>query len=416
MAREKTLNLKNVASGIESGIETADAERAKALGHLQVVRNAKAGSLKREHERLAAKYGAQHPRVLELDARVKLNDGLLSNLGTEIVRAKTEIPRVDETGWVLHGFVRDLNGKGLPQLTVAPYDRPDRTGNWARELGYDCTNDLGYFKIAVKNLKEGNRGSVFLRVLNKQGATLFCDPQVNTPRPGGLDYREIRITGDVVECAPPPPPPKDPAVAEWIVTGRVVDANNNAVPGVTVSLSDKEEVFASRLGTTETDPAGSFTFRYNADQFKDLAAKNPELFVQVTAGGLRQNIDNPKALRFEAGKTEKVTVAVKAQTEPQKPWVVKGTVSEPTGAPAPKLIVTLADREGKFADRLGKTRTNAKGEFEFTLQAEQFTDVIAAKVDLFVQVLDANQKLLFTSAALRFEPGKTETLAIALRR
>ena len=415
MARAKTLNLKNVESNIERGIEAADAERAKSLEHLQLVRSAKNKSLNREHDRLSAKYGERHPRVVALKARIKLNDGLLNNLSAEIDRAKTEIPIVPETSWVLHGFVRDLNGKPLNGLTVAPYDRADRTGNWVKRLGFACTNERGYFKIEAKDIKESN-AQVFLRVLNKEGATMFCDPQSNTPRPGGLDYREIRISGDVVECAPPPPPTKTPGVAEWRVTGRVVDSNGNAVPGVAVSLADKDETFTSRLGTTETDPGGNFTFSFSADDFKDLAAKNPELFVQVTAGGLRQNIANPTPLRFEAGKTDKVTVAVKAQAEPQKPWTVKGSVNDATGAVVPKAAVRVSDKEGKFADRFGKKTTNAKGEFDFTFEAEKFTDVIASKIDLFVQVVNADDKVLAQSTALKFEPGKTDTVQIAMRK
>ena len=415
MARDKTLNLNTAAANIERGIESADAERAKSLEHLQRVRQAKTTSLNREQNRLAVKYGAKHPRVLALASRIKINDGLSTNLSAEIVRAKTEIPQVDETTWILHGFVRDLNGKGLRQLTVAPYDKPDRTGNWSKDLGFDCTNELGYFKIVAKDVKDGHP-AVFLRVLNKDGATLFCDQQQNLPRSGGLDFREIRISGDVVECAPPPPPPATTGVQEWIVTGRVVDTNGNAVPGVTVGLADKDEVFTSRLGTADTDPAGSFTLHLRADDFKDLIAKNPDLFVQVTAGGLRQNISNPTALKFAAGKTDKLTVAVKAQTEPQKPWIVRGTVKDAAGAPAPRLIVTISDKDGKFADKLGKTRTGAKGEFEFTFQPEAFADLIAAKIDLFVNILDPNQKPLFTSGALRFESGKTDTLAIVLPR
>ena len=413
MAQEKKLNLTSVARGIESGIETADAERAKALEHLQLVRNTKAKGLTSEHARLADKYGDKHPRVIALAARIKLNEGLLSNLSAEVVRARTEIPRVDETSWVLHGFVRDLNGKPLSQLTIAPYNRADKSGVWVKELGYACTKEPGYFKIEAKGIKPGHE-KIFLRALNRDGDTLFCDSQGNTPRPGGLDYREIRISGDVVECVPPPPPPLAPDVAEWTVTGRVVDTENNAVPGVTVSLSDKEEAFADRFGSTETDPAGRFTLRFRADEFKDLAKEDPELFVRVTAEELEQAITNPTALHFKAGKTEKVTVAIKARVETQKPWIVSGTVNEATGKPAPKLIVSITDKAGKFAERLGKKTTTARGAFRFAFKPEEFADLIAEKVDLFVNVSDAKQKVLFTSRALRFEPGKTETLTIAL--
>jgi urease beta subunit len=138
--------------------------------------------------------------------------------------------------------------------------------------------------------------------------------------------------------------------------------------------------------------------------------------VQVTAGGLRQNIANPTPLRFAAGKTDKVTVAVKAQAEPQKPWTVKGTVNDATGAVVSKTVVRISDKEGKLAERFGKKTTNAKGEFEFTFEAEKFTDVIASKVDLFVQVVNADDKVLAQSTALKFEPGKTDTVQIAMRK
>jgi len=77
--------------------------------------------------------------------------------------------------------------------------------------------------------------------------------------------------------------------------------------------------------------------------------------------------------------------------------------------------VSIADKAGKFADRLGTRKTSDKGEFEFVFPAAAFADLIKPPVDLFLSVLDANQRALFTSQALHFEPGKTETVNVVIK-
>jgi protocatechuate 3,4-dioxygenase beta subunit len=415
MAQEKTITVDDVSRGLDKGLNTADQERAATIERLQSVRSAKATSLQREQTRLTLKYGADHPRVQALAGRAALNQGLVSNLAAETARAKIEIPTADENTWVFHGYVRDQSGRGLPELTVAPYDKSDRSGNWVKDLGYVCTNDQGYFTLAVANLKDGTAATAFPRVLNSQGATLYCGSQPLTVQAGQVDYREIIISGDPVDCAPPPPPP--PTTAEWIVRGQVIDATGAVLPGVTVSLADKDQVFAARLGKTQTDPAGKFNLAYRASDFTDLIAKKPDLFLQVSGGGLKQPYTHPTALHFEPGRTENLIVTIKDQSPEIKPWIVRGQVTDSAGSALPGLTVTIADRERKLADRLGKTQTGAKGEFEFTYKAEAFADLIEQPVDLLLQVLDPNQKPLYTHGqALHFEPGKAENIPIVIKR
>jgi len=314
MAQDKKITLDDVSRGIDKGLITIDQQRVSGLERLQTVRNAKATSLGREQARLAAKYGADHPRVLALTAKVELNRGLVNDLVIETVKAKTEIPIADEGTWVLHGFVRDLNRIGLPKLTIALFDGREHEANWVRELGYACTNSLGYFKLTARKVDVERR--VFLRVLNNQGQTIYCDSDPLTARGGQVDYREIITSGEARECSPPPPPASVTAV-QWTVLGHVIDATGLVLADLTVSLSDKDQAFAARLGKTQTDLGSNFTFVYSADAFKDLIAKNPDLFLTVSGGTLKQPFTHPTALHFGPGKTDKVTVTVPTESTDQ---------------------------------------------------------------------------------------------------
>lgn len=202
MAQDRKIKLDDISRGIDSGLNTSDQQRVAALERLQTMRKAKATSLNREQQRIAIKYGAEHPRSKALAARVELNRGFINDLVIEAIKAKVEIPIVDQATWVLHGFVRDRNRTGLPDLTVALFDGREHQGAWLRDLGYACSDKQGYFKLTLRDFG-GRDKPVFLRVLNSQGATLYYDSQPLTPKGGQVDYREIIIGGEARDCTPP---------------------------------------------------------------------------------------------------------------------------------------------------------------------------------------------------------------------
>src|SRR6185295_12966053 len=117
MAQDKQITVDEIAQGIDRGISTADLQRGIALERLDTARQAKDTSLRREQARLTDKYGSDHPRVQHLANKVAINQALRVQVVAETVRAKTEIPIVDQNTWVLHGFVRDVAGQGAPNLT-----------------------------------------------------------------------------------------------------------------------------------------------------------------------------------------------------------------------------------------------------------------------------------------------------------
>ena len=95
-------------------------------------------------------------------------------------------------------------------------------------------------------------------------------------------------------------------------------------------------------------------------------------------------------------------------------WTVRGQVSDGGSVFFPGLKVTIADKAGKFADSLGSRSTDEKGKYEFIFPSEAFAALIDPPVDLFLEVLDANQRPLSTSPALRFEPGKTQIVNVTI--
>lgn len=304
--QDKKIKLDDFSRGIDTGLDTADEQRADALERLHVVRQTKATSLRREQARLALKYGAEHPRVQTLAARATHNQALLHDLVTETVRARTAIPSATDTGWVLHGFVRDADGNGLAKLTVALYDTAEPP-HWLDALGYACTCERGYFKLVVGELGNNAGAAVHLHVLNDQGATLHRAHEVLTLDPGDVVYREIIIGDEQMYCPPPPP---TPGAGAWTVRGHVNEQTGAALPGLTVSISDQAGKYAARLGKQKTGAAGEFEFKYKADDFADLIKAPVDLFLRVLDANQRPVYTHQPALHFAAGKIDDIPIVL----------------------------------------------------------------------------------------------------------
>lgn len=212
---KKKIPFTDVAKGLNQTVESADPLRAAGLERLLRVRTVKEAGLKREHERLTAKLGADHPRVAELAARLDANRDLVRDIKMGVARAQTPAVQPGKDEWIVHGYVRRKDRAGAPNLTVAPYGCED--GEWRRELGYACTDKNGYFKLCHGGKKASagefaherdaarteRRDAVCLHVIDAQGAQLAVDKQPLAPEPGRVDYREIILGDDEAACRSP---------------------------------------------------------------------------------------------------------------------------------------------------------------------------------------------------------------------
>ncbi|HYN86380.1 MAG TPA: hypothetical protein VER32_14115 [Pyrinomonadaceae bacterium] len=317
-SERKETSFDDFSRGLEERTGGADRLRAERLGHLAALRRAKDAGLRRERERLARKYGEEHPRVAETAARITVNASLARDLDLEAARARVEVPRVDAKGWAVHGHVRDRELKPVAGLTVALYDA---RANWVESEGFACTDAEGYFRIETRDVG-AVEGPLFLRVLTGQAVHLYADPNPLTPLAGAVEYRAVHLKEGAQACAPPVTSPNDPVPggtgpAEtggesggWVVRGRVTDERGEGVDGLTVSLFDKDLLFDDRLGQTETAGGGYYAFTYGTEEFRDLVERRPDIYLKVIDARGRTVYTSKEAIRYEAGRVEIVNARV----------------------------------------------------------------------------------------------------------
>ncbi len=206
-----------ISQALEQAITGADPARATGLQDLHRVRAAKTKGMEREQARLGQKFGARDARVLALQQRIESDRGFVRDLAIEIDHARTEAPVADENTWIVHGFVRDKELTGIPNLTVAIFDEK---GVWMREVGFACTDARGYFKLSFSSARAGEGTSTFspaaattraatrvpeffIHVLDKTGSHICIDKRPLTPQLGNVDYREIILGNGTGTCRPP---------------------------------------------------------------------------------------------------------------------------------------------------------------------------------------------------------------------
>lgn len=135
--------------------------------------------------------------------------------------------------------------------------------------------------------------------------------------------------------------------------------------------------------------------------------------------------DHPRVVALErmAQGAEEVAIWAKETAERSErhpdarpgDWVVLGRVMAADGKAAAGLVVKIFDQEQKFAKRLGQTSTDGQGEFFLGYHAEEFADLFKANPTLFLMVLDASGKALFTSQqAFHAEQGRVEQFDVRL--
>jgi hypothetical protein len=321
MAKAREFSFAEVTTQLDKGVEGADALRASRLDGLTAMRGVKENRLKREQARLAAKLGAAHPRVTEIEQQLALNAIMIRDLKLESARAHTEAPQVDENTWLLHGFVRNKELKGVPNLTVALFNP---NGERIDELGHGCTDANGYFRLTSKNAN--NAGQAQIRVLSKEGAVLFADKNPVQPQAGSIDYREIILSGEELSCVhpletagtstnaslenPPPPQTKTPPRDFWVVRGRVTDRSGKGLSGVFVSIYDEDLFFDDRLGQAETDAQGNYSLTYRTQDFRDLIERKPDLYLKVIDSDGEVLHTYKGHIWYESGRVETIDVVI----------------------------------------------------------------------------------------------------------
>jgi hypothetical protein len=200
--------------------EQVDALRAVGLRGMEGVTRARQAGLEREHARLSAKLGAEHPRVQAFAQRVGTGESRLRDLRVEVTRAETVVPQAGAGEWILHGYVWLASHDPAVDLTVSLVGGRDQ---WIEALGFACTDERGYFELGIRADKSeadkesrvaGTAAAVaklqaFIRITNRDRVQLCRGREPISIVPGTVEYREITL-GDSRGCVSPEPGKVEP--------------------------------------------------------------------------------------------------------------------------------------------------------------------------------------------------------------
>jgi len=163
MTKIDDIDLEDISGLKDRGVYILDTTRATQAGDTIRIEGAKGGIYAREYERLELKYGADHPRTLEIVERIKINNDHVVALSNFHDAVSTPRPAASG-GWGVDGFVRHSDGSPAEGLTVGAFDQD---GNWYEELLKAETDSKGYFSITVDPLPEKVPEAVFIRAAKR---------------------------------------------------------------------------------------------------------------------------------------------------------------------------------------------------------------------------------------------------------
>jgi len=127
---------------------------------------------------------------------------------------------------------------------------------------------------------------------------------------------------------------------------------------------------------------------------------------RIRSEALQQNLDQRRKRLESYAKRKRPVVAGKGDN-----FVVAGQVTDKaSGNGIPNLIVKAIDKDRKYDDMLGTTRTDALGYYRIEYSEADFKEK-DNKPETFIEVMDDNNKVLFRSTRSFIEKaGKTEKI------
>jgi len=201
---------------------------------------ARTGARTREAARIAAKYGADHPRAQAAAAAAALQRAHLVEATRLAGRADVSPIDVGDTGVAITGRVLDASGAGIPALTVEADDANGRAVASSRTDAQGQFRLVGKGDVAVPGKAAPDAGTVTLNVRKDAAGppTAVTAPPASQPAAGPPPATTTK------PAAAPPAPASQPAASD---TGPKDTASAGAIGGnqgiVLVVLDGKAELY-----------------------------------------------------------------------------------------------------------------------------------------------------------------------------
>ncbi len=304
-------NEKETLNYIDDSTDKIDELRLSGLKEEQNTQLIKDEVLQREKKRLEAKHGNAHPAVYAAESRMAYNKQMFIALDNEIVKASNKTPPFPTNAWRVQGRVFDTNGNPVKGVTVF---LADPTKKWIEAAGNACTLESGYYALTVEEnqlVKIDQKQPLYLAVSDKNKKVLYFASRPISIAKGLIYQQDIYFKGE--DCVSPPEHnSEDPQLSPdaWVVKGKVNDENDKGLPGLTVSLYDKDLLFDDKLGTTLTNENGNFMFIYRTEAFEFLFEKKPDIYLKVLDNKGKKIYTSQNKIRVGVGRVEEFTIKI----------------------------------------------------------------------------------------------------------
>ena len=212
-----------------------------------------------------------------------------------------------------------------------------------------------------------------------------------------------------------------------MIHGRILDKHQQPLPGLTAALADEKGKWIRAYGYSSSDEKGYFSIKVAPDQTQKEDVIET-VYLLVTDRAQKVLYLDKAGIVPAVGRIHYREVVLKKITAPTPPvgddenvildpdvWKVLGRVRNRKQEPMKNVSISLYDKDLIFDDHLGTTVTDDKGEFELLYRTEDFRDLIEARPDLYLDVIDENGQILYTTKkAFRFSAKRVEQFDITI--
>jgi len=178
MRSDRGPNLDDFTQGIENPFAQMESMQLSALEELREFQILNQVLFQHEAERLKQKLGPDHPRVLQIETRLRQHLDLIQDLEVQVEVARIQVPEVEEKDALIQGRITDSNHRGLSGLTVYGEDENKRE---LRAVGRAETDTSGHYALpikaeTVKELTDRYGESIFLAARMRSGQVVYRWP------------------------------------------------------------------------------------------------------------------------------------------------------------------------------------------------------------------------------------------------
>ncbi|MBE9571494.1 MAG: hypothetical protein IMF11_12770 [Proteobacteria bacterium] len=218
----------------------------------------------------------------------------------------------------------------------------------------------------------------------------------------------------------------------WKIHGKVIDKDRKGIKNLTATLHDQKGKWLREMGYGCTDENGYFSISYTlTDETGPMISMKDKLFLYISNKKQTILYKDSEPLFIRPGRIdykaiyisdikEVCTPPVSDTDETELPtgrWVVKGRVTDEGGNGIGGVTVRLYDKEHIFDEKLGAFLADNDGNFMARYETENFRDLIEAKPDIYLKVINKEGETLYSSRKkVRCEAGRIETFKIRIKK